>query len=270
MKTALLALMVLFTGCASAHAVDVFNLNVFDQLQGTWDEGFRARRMSAVAKFIEEKHPQIVTFQEAQQSNGDSGDSGDALGIPLANRNYLIEMTGADSQGYGYWMGSSLRPRTWIADKFFFPGGVDRRVQGAIFDRALGETCLGVLSLHLSYQNTEVRQVEAQWLLDWLKTHETECRQWLVVGDFNADEKSAEMQKLFAGGLKSLYGQLKPSIGAFNPIRRIYGENIPSQTIDWALGWNIKGSAEIVLDSPYEGEWVSDHAGVLIHVDAAE
>ncbi|MGE3260857.1 MAG: endonuclease/exonuclease/phosphatase family protein [Bacteriovoracia bacterium] len=268
MKFLSLLLVVLCSGCAHAQAVDVFNLNVFDQLQGKWDEGFRARRMAAVADYLSTKNPSIVTFQEAQRLGDDSSDA--SLLTAYTNRDYVYEMMGADNQAYGYWMGSTLTPRKWINDGFFFDGGVQRRVQGAIFDSVLDGNCLGVLSLHLSYQTTAVRQVEARWLLNWLKAHEAECRQWLVVGDFNADEKSAEMQVLFEGGLKSLYGALKPSIGAFNPIRRIYGENIPSQTIDWALGWNIEGSAEIVLDTPYNGEWVSDHAGILIHVEKSK
>ncbi|MGZ3693192.1 MAG: endonuclease/exonuclease/phosphatase family protein [Bdellovibrionota bacterium] len=256
------------SGCASsAHAIDVFDLNVFDQLQGNWDSGFRARRMGAVADYVGKQKPAIVTFQEAQRAGEDSADA--SLLNAYTNRDYVYEMFGADNQAYGYWMGSTLAPIHWINDGFSFEGGVQRRVQGAVFEKALGKDCLGVLSLHLSYQTTEVRQEEARWLLDWLLRHESECKQWLVVGDFNADEKSAEMQLLFKAGLKSLYKELKPSIGAFNPIRRIYGDNIPSQTIDWALGWNIEGSAQIVLDSPWNGEWVSDHAGILIHVEKA-
>jgi endonuclease/exonuclease/phosphatase family metal-dependent hydrolase len=268
----LLLLALTFSGCASSAqalppSVDVFNLNVFDQLQGDWDEGFRARRMGAVADFITKKNPAIVTFQEAQREGEDSVDA--RLLTQYTNRDYVYEMLGADVQGYGYWMGAKEAPLKWINEGFAFEGGVRRRVQGAVFEKILNGECLGVLSLHLSYQTSAVRQVEAHWLLDWLKANENECKQWLVVGDFNADEKSAEMNILFAGGLKSLYRELKPSIGAFNPIRRIYGDTIPSQTIDWALGWNIKGSAEIVLDTPYMGEWVSDHAGVLIHVEKA-
>jgi endonuclease/exonuclease/phosphatase family metal-dependent hydrolase len=87
-----------------------------------------------------------------------------------------------------------------------------------------------------------------------------------VLGDFNADDDSPEMKALFAGGLKSLYGKKKPTVGAFNPIRRIYGEKVPSKTIDWALGWNLKGSAKAVLDTPYKGGWVSDHAAILVNV----
>lgn len=264
--------MVVLSGCAGqAHAFTVFNLNVFDQLQGKWDENFRARRMGAVAHYVNALQPDLVTFQEARAVDAGSLDSEDSLLMRalFPYRLYIHEMRGADDASYGYFMGAKVKPRDWIADGFFFEGGVERRVQAAVFEKALGEDCLGVVSLHLSYQNSKVRQTEAAWLLNWLKEHEQDCRQWLVVGDFNADEKSEEMNILFNGGLKSLYKELKPSVGAFNPIRRIYGENIPSLTIDWALGWNINGSAEMVLDTPYQGEWVSDHAGVLIQVDSA-
>ena len=124
------------------------------------------------------------------------------------------------------------------------------------------------MSLHLSYQNSEVRQKEAKWILDWLKKSESKCQRWLVLGDFNADQDDPEMKILFEGGLKTLIQTKKPTVGAFNPIRRIYGENIPSRTIDWALGWNLQGVAEVVLDSPQkEGVWVSDHAGLLVSVE---
>ena len=123
------------------------------------------------------------------------------------------------------------------------------------------------MSLHLSYQNSKVRQTEAKWLLNWVKAKQQECPRWLVVGDFNASEKDPEMKLLFKSGLGSLITELKPTIGAFNPIRRIYGENIASKTIDWALGWNLDAEAEVVLDSPWKGEWISDHAAVLVKVN---
>jgi endonuclease/exonuclease/phosphatase family metal-dependent hydrolase len=259
-----------------AFALDVFNLNVFDQLQGKWDAGFRTRRLNAVANYIGVKQPQIVVFQEArgilpgEEGGGSESSDSALLRSVYTERNYIHEMTGADLGSYGYWMGAQMAPRGWINDGFSFEGGVARRVQAAVWDHALGpkdEDCLGILSLHMSYQTSAVRQVEARWILDWLRSHEKECKQWLVVGDFNADVPDREIQILFEGGLKPLYKEFKPTIGAFNPIRRIYGDNIPSKTIDWALGWNLTGTAEVVLDSPWNGEWVSDHAAVLIHLD---
>lgn len=270
MKTLLLLPLVLFSSCA--HAFPVFNLNVFDQLQGEWKPGFREARMGAVGAYVRETAPEIVVFQEAKGDKpGAEGGGTDSMdGAPIAelypHRKYVHEMTGKDGASYGYWIGAKRAPRKWIDDGFSFPGGVERKVIAGVWDNAMGGRCLGVIGLHLSYQNSAVRQKEAQWLLDWVKAHESDCRSWLVVGDFNADEKSAEMKIIFDGGLRHLYGDLKPTVGAFNPIRRIYGENIPSLTIDWALGWNLEGAAEVVLDRPYAGEWVSDHAGVSIRV----
>lgn len=277
MKNLFLIVAILFS--TQAQAIDIFNLNIFDQLQGSWEAGFRAKRVAAVSDYIKGKQPGIVVFQEARGilpgflGGGIESTDADLLKSVYSSNNYIHEMTGADYASFGYWMGAKAAPRRWINDGFNFPGGLSRRVQAAIWDHALGskdEDCLGVVSLHLSYQTTDVRQVEARWVLDWLKAHEVECKQWLVVGDFNADRDSREIQILFEGGLKPLYKEFKPTVGAFNPIRRIYGENIPSQTIDWAMGWNVNGSAEVVLDSPYNGQWVSDHAGVLIHIDNRE
>jgi len=249
----------------TSFALPVFNLNVFDQLQGEWQPGFREKRMRAVGAFVLETRPEIVVFQEAK-GNLPGTDTEDAASFVSAypHRKYVHEMTGKDGASYGYWIGAKSKPRLWIEDGFAFPGGVERKVIAAVWDNILGKKCLGVIGLHWSYQNSGVRQREAQWLLEWVKTHEKECKQWLVVGDFNADRADKEMQILFEGGLSHLFKKLKPTVGAFNPIRRIYGENIPSLTIDWALGWNISGSAEVVLDSPYEGEWVSDHAAVKV------
>ena len=111
-----------------------------------------------------------------------------------------------------------------------------------------------------------VRRLEAAWILDWLKKKEALCAHWLVLGDMNADQDDPEIQDMFRGGLKHLFSELKPTVGAFNPIRRIYGDNIPSKTIDWALGWSLDGDARVVLDSPYDGLWLSDHAGVVIEL----
>jgi endonuclease/exonuclease/phosphatase family metal-dependent hydrolase len=255
-----------------SEAMSVFNLNVFDQLQGEWPEDFREKRMQMVSKVLKSLQPDLVVFQEAKgvlpgEKRGGK-DSIDASNLKTAYpyRMYIHEMTGKDQASYGYWMGSKVKPKQWIEDGFFFDGGVERKIQAAVFSKINGGKCLGVMSLHLSYQNSEVRVKEAEWILQWLKGKEKVCKQWLVLGDFNADAESLEMKHLFSGGLKVFPDQSKPTVGAFNPIRRIYGENIPSKTIDWALGWNIDGRAEVKLDHEVDGQWASDHAAILVNV----
>jgi endonuclease/exonuclease/phosphatase family metal-dependent hydrolase len=270
MKHLILAVFAVFSS-AQAHAFEVFNLNVFDQLQGQWAEDFRARRMAAIADYVKAENPDVVVFQEATGTPGEENggnDSPDAEGLKALypHRFYVHESFGQDGASYGYWIGAKQKPQRWIRDGFFFKGGVDRKVQGAVFANVDGH-CLGLLSLHLSYQNSKVRQQEAKWLLDWVKGNEKSCDRWLVVGDFNADERDPEMKALFTNGLRSLYREQKPTIGAFNPIRRIYGNDIKSKTIDWALGWNLDAEASVVLDTPHNGEWVSDHAAALVRVN---
>lgn len=265
MTRILIVLLALF--CAEAHATKVLNLNVFDELQGTWTPDFRAKRFAALADFVSHERPDILVFQEAKGLEpGDKKGGTNSVDAQLFQKEYphsvyIHEMTGKDGASYGYWIGAKKKPREWIEDGFAFSGGVERRVQGAIW--GTGSACFGILSLHLSYQTTEVRQKEARWVLDWLKAKESKCKNWLVLGDFNADKEDAEMKLLFTG-LSVLYKETKPTVGAFNPIRRIYGDNIPSRTIDWALGLGVKGEAQVVLDSPWKGEWVSDHAAVLV------
>jgi endonuclease/exonuclease/phosphatase family metal-dependent hydrolase len=270
MKTILAVLLASTALTAPAHALEILNLNVFDQLQGKWEAEFRAKRMEALAQYIGEAKPDIIVFEEARGillgDQGGGSDSADARRIKDAypHRTYLHEMTGADDGSFGYWVGAKRKPRKWIKEGFAFPGGVSRKVLGGIWDKAYGNECLGIIGLHLSYQKSEVRQKEAQWILDFVKKHEKDCKHWLVMGDFNANEKTAEMNILFEGGLHPLPGQDKPTVGAYNPIRRIYGENIPSETIDWALGWNLEGKAEVVLEKPFHDLWISDHAGILV------
>lgn len=258
-------LLVAFCLCPSAHAFEVFNLNVFDQLQGDWKPDFRAQRMKLVADFVKKEKPDLVVFQEAQGDTKAKKDSADSILLRklYPHRQYIHEMTGKDNASYGYWMGAKRKPKQWIEDGFSFEGGVARRVQAAVFDKVDG-ACVGVLSLHLSYQTSGVRVKEAHWLLDWLKRHESVCGRWLVVGDFNAGETDAEMKVLFEGGLRPLFAQNKPTVGAFNPIRQIYGADTPARTIDWALGWKLDGQAAVVLDSAVKGAWVSDHAAVTV------
>lgn len=257
---------------AQAQAFEVFNLNVFDQLQGEWPAGFREKRMNAVADYVRKKKPEIVVFQEAigelpgAEGGGQDSPDGARLADLYPFRHYVHEMTGKDGASYGYWIGARTKPDQWIEDGFSFPGGVERKVQGAYFRKASDGQCLGVLSLHLSYQTSEVRVKEARWVLDWINERQGLCPRWLIVGDFNADKEDNEMKVLFEGGLSSMFLNPKPTVGAFNPIRRIYGEKIPSKTIDWALARNLNGSAEVVLDSPWKGEWVSDHAAVLVKI----
>jgi endonuclease/exonuclease/phosphatase family metal-dependent hydrolase len=261
--------------CADAHAEKILNLNVFDELQGSWEPGFRAKRMQAVADYVQEENPDLIVFQEAkgilpgEKKGGEDSIDGELFHKKYPHRKYIHEMTGKDGSSYGYWIGAKKKPNEWIEDGFAFPGGVERKVQAAIWGK--GSSCLGVLSLHWSYQSSDVRQKEANWLLDWLKRKEKKCASWLVVGDFNADKEDPEMRILFDAGLNILIKEIKPTIGAFNPIRRIYGENIPSRTIDWALGWNLSGSAQIVLDTEQKNAvWVSDHAAVLVQLEKAK
>lgn len=261
---------------ADARAETILNLNVFDELQGSWEPGFREARMNALADYIANANPDIVVFQEAKGllPGAEKGGADSVDGVKLKEkypfRHFVHEMTGHDGASYGYWIGSKTAPVKWIEDGFSFPGGVERKVQAAIWNSREGTSCFGVLSLHFSYQNSEVRQKEARWVIDWLKSRERDCGRWVVVGDFNADREDAEMKVLFANGLENLTSELKPTVGPFNPIRRIYGANIPSRTIDWALAWKIKGSSRVVLDTPWQDQWVSDHAAILINLDLKE
>lgn len=260
----------------SAYALEVYDQNVFDQLQGDWKPDFRGKRMEIMAGFVKEHKPDIIVFEEARGvlpgAKKGGTDSVDAEKVKAAYpfRKYVHEMTGADGASYGYWIGAKKKPSKWIEDGFSFPGGVERRVLGAVWEKALAGKCLGVLGLHLSYQTSEVRQKEAAWLLDWLKAHEKVCARWLVLGDFNAAENDKEMKLLFDGGLKPLFKQpYTPTVGPYNPIRAIYGKEKPNLTIDWALGWNLAGDAEVVLnEADSQGTWVSDHAGVYVRPKA--
>lgn len=250
---------------ADIKPLTALNLNVFDQLQGTWTADFRATRINALRNFVRSNDPDLVVFQEAQGLKLEDIDSTDAMSFPF--RKFLGEMLGADGYAYGYWIGAKQEPDQWIADGFSFPGGVKRRVLGALWNHSDHDgKCLGVLSLHMSYQTTQVRQLEAKWLVKWVEEKKQLCQRWMIMGDFNADETNAEMKILFEAGFLSLQdlSQLKPTVGAFNPIRRIYGDNIPSRTIDWALIKNGTGQAKVVLDEPFEDKWISDHAGLWV------
>jgi endonuclease/exonuclease/phosphatase family metal-dependent hydrolase len=223
-----------------------------------------------MAGLVKAKTPDVIVFEEARGvlpgSKGGGIDSEDASALnAYPHRKYVHEMTGADGASYGYWIGAKKKPKKWIVDGFSFPGGVERKVLGAVWNKSSSGKCLGVIGLHLSYQTSDVRQKEAEWLLAWLKAHESDCKRWLVLGDFNAARPDKEMQILFNGGLKSLYVEEKPTVGPFNPIRRIYGADKPNLTIDWALGWNLGGQASTVLgEANGSGDWVSDHAGVYV------
>ena len=255
-----------------AHALEIYDQNVFDQLQGKWEPGFREKRMAIMAGLVKEKNPDIIVFEEARGvlpgAQGGGKDSVDAASLKAyKHRKYIHEMTGADGASYGYWIGAKKKPSKWIEDGFSFPGGVPRKLIGGVWSKASGGKCLGVIGLHLSYQTSDVRQKEAEWLLGWLKAHEKDCKRWLVLGDFNAARPDKEMQLLFGGGLKSLFKEEKPTVGPYNPIRKIYGADKPNLTIDWALGWNIDGEAATVLgEAAPSGDWVSDHAGVYVNI----
>lgn len=263
----LVVLSFILVGCVSPTPRTILNINIFDQLQGTWGPEFRTERTTVLSHWLHQHSPDLVVMQEARGvlpgAEGGGADSVD--GILLRDlypyRRYVHEMTGADGASYGYWMGAKAQPVKEWKDGFAFPGGVARMTEAALWKSTA--KCVGVLSLHLSYQNTTVRQLEAQWILDWLSAHKVDCENWLVMGDFNADAESKEIQILMNGGLVSLVKNKKPTVGAFNPIRQIYGKDIPSQTIDWIFATaEVTGAARVVFDQPVEGQWISDHAGV--------
>ncbi len=267
MKAILFLLVCLFP--TPSFAAKILNLNVFDQLQGEWEPNFRATRMKALSGWILKERPDVVVLQEARADSATSTESTDVAGFrklyPYAF--YVHEMTGKDGASYGYWLGSRKKPDATYTDGFSFPGGVERKVQGAIWKNFSGGKCLGVLHLHLSYQTSEVRVKEAEWVQKWIAAKSPECDRWVVAGDFNADADSAEIRHLQETGFVSLLAEKKPTVGAFNPIRQIYGKDIPSKTIDWAFGWGgVKAVAKVVLDSPLKGIWISDHAGVLVQL----
>lgn len=260
-----------------AHAFTIFNLNVFDELQGEWGSGFREQRMGALAEWLKQEKPDLVVFQEAKgtlpgaKKGGQDSVDAQKIRALYPYRYYVYEMTGKDGAAYGYWIGAKRKPHLVWSDGFFFPGGVERKTQGAVWKNlTLGgkkHQCLGVLSVHLSYQTSEVRVREAKWITEWIKGKEMHCKRWVVMGDFNADDDSPEIRELFSAGFKSLFTEKKPTVGAFNPIRRIYGADIPSKTIDWVLGWGgIGGAAHVVLDAPVGNVWISDHAGVRVEL----
>jgi hypothetical protein len=279
----LLITLVLFCAqsVAEAKSFSILNLNVFDQLQGDWTPDFRARRMGALGQWIEENSPDIIVFQEARGIlPGDKNGGSDSIDADLAKlkpayayRRYIHEMTGQDGASYGYWMGAKRAPQEEWSDGFAFPGGVARKVQAAIWRDlpifaqgiATQKNCIGLLSLHLSYQNSQVRQKEADWILAWLKKAEAKCPHWIVLGDFNADSDTKEIQLLLKAGLVSFADPKQATVGAWNPIRQIYGKDIPSKTIDWAFARDtLGGKGEVVFDRPVHGEWLSDHAGVWL------
>ena len=65
------------------------------------------------------------------------------------HRKYVHEMTGKDGASYGYWIGAKSKPSKWIEDGFSFPGGVERKVIGAVWSKAIGKKCLGLKGLLL-------------------------------------------------------------------------------------------------------------------------
>ena len=163
MKTIFLLLLAgILPQASQAATFDVFNLNVFDQLQGDWKPDFREKRLKLVSDYVRKSAPAIVVFEEARgklpgaQNGGTDSVDGDGIAKLYPHRKYIHEMTGKDGASYGYWIGAKKKPRQWIEDGFAFEGGVPRKVLGAVWDKALGKKCLGVISLHLSYQNTEV------------------------------------------------------------------------------------------------------------------
>ena len=277
MKVLSLFLTLFLISATEANAFTIFNLNVFDELQGEWSTGFRKERMDAVSQWIKNKNPDVVVFQEAKgKLPGDKrggADSVDAAKLKrmYPYRYYVYEMTGKDGAAYGYWLGAKQKPHLVWSDGFFFPGGVERKTQAALWKNISVDgkkrQCLGILSVHLSYQTSEVRVQEARWISDWIRSKQKHCTRWVVMGDFNADDDAAEIRELLNSGFHSLYVEKKPTVGAFNPIRQIYGKDIPSKTIDWAFASGIEhGAAHVVLDSPLGDVWVSDHAGVWIEL----
>ncbi|NUM88451.1 MAG: endonuclease/exonuclease/phosphatase family protein, partial [Bdellovibrionales bacterium] len=196
MKAILLLVLALIS--LPSHAAKILSLNVFDQLQGEWEPGFREKRMKALGRWIIRERPDVVVLQEARARAATDAESSDVEGFRklYPHSFYVHEMTGKDGASYGYWLGSRKKPDATYVDGFSFPGGVERKVQGALWRRFAGGQCLGILHLHLSYQTSEVRVKEAEWVQKWIVGKSMECGRWIVTGDFNADDDTAEIRHL--------------------------------------------------------------------------
>ena len=252
-----------------SDAVKVLSLNIFDQQQGDWAEGFRASRLEALASQLGEMGDslKLVVLQESQARKKEhqyiSTDAG-YLSSHFPYHHYTHESVEKDGMSYGYLILSGQKPKKLWKDSFHFQGGSRRVVQFSLWDfKKIG--CLGVANLHLSWQSSQVRYEEVNFLVNNIPRLKNYCPKWLFLGDFNADENSKEMKFLFNNGLKDLLTLRKPTVGPFNPIRSLYGK-IKPQTIDWALGINVDAKAEVLFSGPVNGRWISDHAAILVEL----
>lgn len=251
--------------------VQLLNLNIFDQQQGHWDKGFRKSRLEALSKEIE-RHYKSLDFVFLQESRAEVKNDGfvsvDATYFKdiFPYDYYTHESTEKDGFSYGYLILSKTRPQKVWNDSFHFPGGSQRTMQFSLW-KFQESSCLGVANLHLSWQGSKIRVQEMKWILSKMGQLKEHCPHWVFVGDYNADEKSEEINLLFKNGFQNLFSEpYQPTVGPYNPIRLIYGK-IKNQTIDWALGVNIEGSAKVLFDKPTdEGVWISDHAAVLVNI----
>jgi endonuclease/exonuclease/phosphatase family metal-dependent hydrolase len=244
----------------------ILSLNVFDEQQGQWPKNFRATRLEKIRNWVA-KDPSIraVFLQEAREDDVLNGRNNQ-----LPFRTFTPESEGADGKMYGYLALTQLKPERVWEEGFEFPGGLARKTQALVF-RPWSEKreCLGVLSVHLSYQSSQVRVQEAEWIANFIKKRANLCPEWLIVGDFNATKESKEFRLITTqAGFIDLVREKISTVGPYNPVRAIYGQEKPNEAIDGALSYQVIGaSARVVLRDPIEGVWVSDHAGILIRID---
>ena len=246
--------------------ITILSLNIFDQQQGNWPENFRTSRLKALASQLNKfnKSPDIVFLQESQaEKKRGKYLSKDAQHLNFPNHHYTHESFEKDGMSYGYLILSKKKPNKVWKDSFHFAGGSKRVVQFSLW-HFKGWGCLGVANIHLSWQSSEVRYKEAQFLVEKMPALKASCSNWLLAGDFNADENSNEMKFLFDNGFNNFLIKAEPTVGPFNPIRSIYGK-IKNQTIDWILGTDtIQGRSHVMFDEPVDEVWISDHSAVFV------
>ena len=253
----------------SSNAIKILSLNIFDQQQGNWSKDFRTARLKILSSKLDEigDSLKLVFLQESQaKKEGSEYISTDAqyLSKNFSYHHYTHESIEKDGMSYGHLVLSKKKPRKTWKDSFHFQGGSQRVVQFSLWDFK-DLRCLGVANLHLSWQSSQARYKEVNFLASKIPELKNHCSRWLFLGDFNADESSDEMKFLFHNGLRDFFTQRKPTVGPFNPIRSIYGK-IKNQTIDWILGINIEGKAEVLFNKSVNGIWISDHSAILVEL----
>ena len=201
-------------------------------------------------EFLQQRLPDHVRIGVGR----DGGDDGEFSALFVDARRFAIERSGT------FW----LSPTPDVVGSVGWDAALTRICSWArLRDREQGGE-LTVFDTHFDHRGAEARRHAAELIAERVARTDTPC---LVLGDFNAGERSAPLAVLSAAGLRDTFREVHPEATAVGTFHAFRG-GTAGEKVDYVLASRgVATLAAAILSEPGpNGRFVSDHHPVAATV----